>query len=89
MNYDLQTAAVSIAKYKLFRRLYIRTCGNEIIWLLESVDKIAKILLIKFWDGLEAHPTRKKIFVGWALSSVLTIFARSLVSAYNQIFVAN
>ncbi|WP_293275098.1 hypothetical protein [Microcoleus sp. PH2017_18_LLB_O_A] len=23
---------------------------------------------IKFWDGLEAHPTRKKIFVGWASS---------------------
>jgi len=37
-------------------------------------DKIAKVLLIKCSDGLEAHPTRKKI-VGWALSIVLVIFA--------------
>jgi hypothetical protein len=22
-----------------------------------SLDKIVKVLLIKFWDGLEAHPT--------------------------------
>jgi hypothetical protein len=29
---------------------------------------LAKVLLIKFWDGLEAHPTRKKIFVEWASS---------------------
>ncbi|TAH24965.1 MAG: hypothetical protein EAZ09_02990 [Oscillatoriales cyanobacterium] len=27
-----------------------------------------KLTTTKFWDGLEAHPTRKKIFVGWASS---------------------
>ncbi len=35
---------------------------------LQNNRPLAKILLIKFWDGLEAHPTRKKIFVGWASS---------------------
>ena len=25
---------------------------------------LAKVLLIKFWDAAQSHPTRKKIFVG-------------------------
>jgi hypothetical protein len=35
-----------------------------LIAIVESVDKIAKVLLIRFWDDAQSHPTRKKIFVG-------------------------
>ncbi|TAE21935.1 MAG: hypothetical protein EAZ93_19415 [Oscillatoriales cyanobacterium] len=50
---------------------------------MSNIRPLAKILLTKFWDGLEAHPTRKKIFVGWA-SSPISLFVLNQFPKTNR-----
>ncbi len=41
---------------------------------------LAKVLLIKFWNGQDARSTRKNVFCGMGILPVLVIFARGLIS---------
>jgi hypothetical protein len=46
---------------------------------LEAIIRpLAKVLLIKFWNGQDARSTRKNVFCGMGILPVLVIFARGL-----------
>ena len=54
-------------------RLVTRNLGRNRV--SEVTRPLAKVFLIKFWDGQDAHPTRKKYFCGMGILPVLDIFA--------------